>query len=94
MEILFYKKVDILRKITYNIYTDYESVARSAFIFGLTERSWSTDWRGFTPLFLYIEGNTEGYYDRDCYIIMQNVGMSQKDVKASIHSQEPVKKSL
>ena len=36
---------------------------------------------------IYYKQITEGYYDRDRYIIMQNVGMSQKDVKASIHSQ-------
>lgn len=38
-------------------------------------------------LMIYYKQITEGYYDRDRYIIMQNVGMSQKDVKASIHSQ-------
>lgn len=38
-------------------------------------------------LLIYYKQITEGYYDRDRYIIMQNVGMSQKDVKASIHSQ-------
>lgn len=38
-------------------------------------------------LLIYYKQITEGYYDRDRYVIMQNVGMSQKDVKASIHSQ-------
>lgn len=38
-------------------------------------------------LLIYYKQITEGYYDKDRYIIMQNVGMSQKDVKASIHSQ-------
>lgn len=38
-------------------------------------------------LMIYYKQITEGYYDRDRYIIMQNVGMSQKDVKESIHSQ-------
>lgn len=38
-------------------------------------------------LMIYYKQITEGYYDRDRYIIMQNVGLSQKDVKASIHSQ-------
>lgn len=38
-------------------------------------------------LLIYYKQITEGYYDRERYVIMQNVGMSQKDVKASIHSQ-------
>lgn len=38
-------------------------------------------------LMIYYKQITEGYYDRDRYVIMQNVGLSQKDVKASIHSQ-------
>lgn len=38
-------------------------------------------------LMIYYKQITEGYNDRDRYVIMQNVGMSQKDVKASIHSQ-------
>lgn len=38
-------------------------------------------------LLIYYKQITEGYYDKNRYIIMQNVGMSQKDVKASIHSQ-------
>jgi len=38
-------------------------------------------------LMIYYKQITEGYYDRDRYIIMQNVGLSQKDVKSSIHSQ-------
>lgn len=38
-------------------------------------------------LMIYYKQITEGYYDRDRYVIMQNVGLSQKEVKASIHSQ-------
>lgn len=38
-------------------------------------------------LIIYYKQITEGYYDKERYTIMQNVGMSQKDVKASIHSQ-------
>jgi putative ABC transport system permease protein len=38
-------------------------------------------------LMIYYKQITEGYYDRDRYVIMQNVGMSQKDVKDSIRSQ-------
>lgn len=38
-------------------------------------------------LLIYYKQITEGYYDRERYVIMQNVGMSQKDVKTSIHSQ-------
>lgn len=38
-------------------------------------------------LLIYYKQITEGYYNRERYVIMQNVGMSQKDVKASIHSQ-------
>lgn len=38
-------------------------------------------------LMIYYKQITEGYYDRDRYVIMQNVGMSQRDVKASIRSQ-------
>ena len=38
-------------------------------------------------LMIYYKQITEGYYDRDRFVIMQNVGMSQKDVKGSIQSQ-------
>lgn len=40
-----------------------------------------------TILIIYYKQISEGYYDKERYIIMQNVGMSKKDVKASIRSQ-------
>ena len=40
-----------------------------------------------TILMIYYKQISEGYYDRDRYVIMQNVGMSQEDVKSSIRAQ-------
>ena len=49
------KLVDIWRKTTYNNIQIGICYTKCIYIW-LTERSWSTDWRGFTPPFLNIEG--------------------------------------
>ncbi len=40
-----------------------------------------------TVLIIYYKQISEGYEDRERFVIMQKVGMSQKEVKKSIHSQ-------
>lgn len=40
-----------------------------------------------TVLMIYYKQISEGYEDRDRYTIMQKLGVSQKDIKNSIHSQ-------
>ena len=40
-----------------------------------------------TILIIYYKQISEGYDDRERYVIMQNVGMSREEVKKSIHSQ-------
>ncbi len=40
-----------------------------------------------TVLIMYYKQITEGYEDRERFVIMQNVGMSQREVKRSINSQ-------
>ena len=40
-----------------------------------------------TVLIIYYKQISEGYDDKQRYVIMQNVGMSKKEVKKSIHSQ-------
>lgn len=40
-----------------------------------------------TVLIIYYKQVSEGYEDRERFIIMQKVGMSHKEVKRSIHSQ-------
>lgn len=40
-----------------------------------------------TVLIIYYKQISEGYEDRDRFVIMQKVGMSRDEVKASIHSQ-------
>ena len=40
-----------------------------------------------TVLIMYYKQLTEGYEDRERFVIMQNVGMSQREVKRSINSQ-------
>ena len=40
-----------------------------------------------TVLIIYYKQVSEGYEDRERFIIMQKVGMSHKEVKHSIHSQ-------
>lgn len=40
-----------------------------------------------TVLIIYYKQISEGFDDKQRYVIMQNVGMSKKEVKKSIHSQ-------